>query len=77
MKIIFIIIITLILSGCTSQSSSLIRDDDPKTERSGSDMDCDDFSSQSEAQEFFEDNGTSSDPHNLDRDGDGVACESL
>ena len=32
MKIIFIIIITLILSGCTSQSSSLIRDDDPKTD---------------------------------------------
>ena len=40
------------------------------------DYDCDDFSSQSEAQDFFEEAG-SGDPHNLDRDGDGVACESL
>ena len=81
MKIILIIIISLVLSGCASQSSSLSsnldRDDDPKTERSYPDKDCDDFSSQEEAQSFLESNGIGSDPHNLDRDGDGVACESL
>lgn len=40
------------------------------------DYDCSDFSSQSEAQDFF-DEQEPGDPHNLDRDGDGVACESL
>jgi micrococcal nuclease len=42
------------------------------------DRDCADFSSQGEAQEFFEDQGGPGyDPHNLDRDGDGVVCETL
>lgn len=39
------------------------------------DYDCSDFSSHSEAQEFFE--SESGDYHNLDADGDGVACENL
>lgn len=39
------------------------------------DRDCDDFSSQEEAQKFFE--IADGDPHNLDSDGDGEACESL
>lgn len=55
--------------------------DDPKTERSFGeygDYDCGDFSSQREAQDFFEaEGGPYDDFHNLDRDGDGVACESL
>lgn len=38
------------------------------------DHDCGDFSSAYEAQMFFEANG-SSDPHDLDRYGDGYACE--
>lgn len=42
----------------------------------GPDVNCDDFSSQSEAQEFFKFTG-SGDPHQLDSDGDGIACESL
>lgn len=41
-----------------------------------SDMDCKDFSSWREAQEFYERSGPG-DPHDLDRDRDGVACESL
>jgi endonuclease YncB( thermonuclease family) len=42
------------------------------------DRDCDDFSTQREAQKFFVNNGgPGSDPHRLDADGDGVACESL
>jgi endonuclease YncB( thermonuclease family) len=41
------------------------------------DKDCGDFSTQAAAQNFFLDNGgPQSDPHGLDADGDGVACES-
>lgn len=56
------------------------RTDDPTTTRSyeSGDRDCPDFSSQAEAQRFFIANGgPTHDPHNLDRDGDGIACESL
>ncbi len=39
---------------------------------------CSDFATQPEAQAFFEsEGGPASDPHRLDRDGDGVACQSL
>lgn len=42
------------------------------------DYDCSDFSTQKEAQKFFEaEGGPQKDYHNLDKDGDGVACESL
>ncbi|WP_366144019.1 excalibur calcium-binding domain-containing protein [Devosia sp.] len=40
------------------------------------DMDCSDFRTQREAQDFYERSGPG-DPHRLDRDGDGVACETL
>ena len=40
------------------------------------DRDCGDFSSQREAQRFFEEAGAD-DPHRLDGDGDGVVCTSL
>jgi endonuclease YncB( thermonuclease family) len=41
------------------------------------DRDCSDFSSQASAQAFFVANGgPASDPHGLDADHDGVACES-
>nr|WP_295889274.1 excalibur calcium-binding domain-containing protein [uncultured Devosia sp.] len=40
------------------------------------DRDCSDFSSQREAQAFYERSGPG-DPHGLDRDNDGEACESL
>lgn len=44
----------------------------------GPDKDCTDFSTHAQAQAFFMANGgPSSDPHNLDRDGDGIACETL
>jgi hypothetical protein len=40
--------------------------------------DCTDFDSHSEAQNFFiDEGGPSSDPHGLDRDSDGLACETL
>ena len=40
------------------------------------DKDCSDFSTHAEAQAFFE-SQVSGDPHGLDRDGDGLACETL
>ena len=42
------------------------------------DRDCSDFSTQKEAQAFFElSGGLGRDPHKLDQDKDGVACETL
>jgi endonuclease YncB( thermonuclease family) len=42
------------------------------------DRDCSDFDTQAEAQAFFEaQGGPARDPHRLDSDGDGRACESL
>jgi len=38
--------------------------------------DCSDFSNQKQAQQFFEKNQPG-DPHNLDGDNDGIACETL
>jgi endonuclease YncB( thermonuclease family) len=44
---------------------------------SAADMDCGDFSNQKNAQLFYLANGGPTvDPHNLDSDGDGIACES-
>jgi endonuclease YncB( thermonuclease family) len=41
------------------------------------DRDCDDFASQAAAQNFFLANGgPQNDPHRLDSEGDGIACES-
>lgn len=44
----------------------------------GPDRDCSDFSTQAEAQGFFEAaGGPAQDPHRLDSNRDGIACESL
>jgi len=49
-----------------------------KTVRSYSsgDRDCSDFGTHRQAQAFYESEGPG-DPHGLDRDGDGDACETL
>lgn len=43
------------------------------------DKDCSDFANEQKVQEFWQSNGysASNDPHNLDRDSDGLACEGL
>lgn len=46
------------------------------TSASAQDRDCSDFASQAEAQDFYERAGPG-DPHRLDADGDGRACDSL
>ena len=44
---------------------------------SAADRDCSDFRTQRQAQRFFKRNGgPRDDPHNLDADNDGKACES-
>lgn len=59
-------------------TSSFQSDTDYTNTRSYSsgDRDCSDFSTHAEAQDFFENAGYG-DPHGLDRDGDGIACETL
>ncbi len=74
---------TLLMNNNGSSGSNILptRDNDYSTERSFEeygDRDCGDFSSQTEAQRFFEDEGgPDSDYHGLDRDKDGIACESI
>ena len=72
-------LITVPFMFTSSEGTSYV--DNPTTTRSyetTGDMDCSDFSSQSEAQDFFEnEGGPDTDYHNLDRNRDGVACESL
>lgn len=41
------------------------------------DRDCADFKSHAQAQRFFEKHNPSRDPHNLDGDNDGIACEDI
>lgn len=67
-------------SSLRSFLDSRQRTDSPTETRDPStgDKDCTDFTTHREAQEFFEDEGgPDEDWHNLDRDGDGIACETL
>jgi excalibur calcium-binding domain-containing protein len=41
------------------------------------DRDCADFKTHAQAQRFFEKHNPRRDPHNLDGDNDGSACEEL
>ena len=41
------------------------------------DRDCSDFDTQRQAQKFFKKHNPKKDPHGLDADHDGRACESL
>lgn len=80
--------VALLGAGCVSRSSDSpprsgggvtnpqLRDGDLPAP--GQDRDCTDFSTHEEAQRFYEaQGGPASDPHNLDRDRDGIACETL
>lgn len=60
-------------------SASVVPDEPERTDSvsaSTDDQDCGDFSSQRQAQAFFDSAGRD-DPHRLDGDGDGVVCTSL
>jgi endonuclease YncB( thermonuclease family) len=49
----------------------------PTSSAHAADRDCSDFDTQAQAQRFFLDHSPRLDPHRLDADGDGRACESL
>lgn len=55
---------------------NVCREKESSTLSSGSDKDCKDFKTHAEAQAFYQSQGPG-DPHRLDSDGDGLACESL
>lgn len=56
--------------------SRFVRSADAPRAEATSDRNCSDFASEAEAQRFFQSaGGPVSDPHDLDRDGDGFACE--
>ena len=58
--------------------SSVVGDGDLPYDPSGPDRDCSDFATHAEAQRFFiAAGGPAKDPHRLDGDHDGIACESL
>lgn len=62
------LILLLFLAGCSIETSDL-----PSC--TSSDCDCSDFSTQEEAQKVLD--AFPDDRHRLDRDGNGIACESL
>ncbi|MEP6774497.1 MAG: thermonuclease family protein [Chloroflexota bacterium] len=58
--------------------SSVVGDGDLPYDPNGPDRDCSDFASHAEAQRFFiAAGGPAKDPHRLDGDHDGIACETL
>jgi hypothetical protein len=58
--------LSLLGSMAMAQSASAFRD-----------RDCSDFSTQAKAQHFFKKHHPNRDPHRLDADHDGIACEDL
>lgn len=68
------------LQGRGLWDSGLVLGDEPagrpRARRPIEDKDCSDFATQAQAQRFFESRGPG-DPHGLDGDGNGLACEGL
>jgi LPXTG-motif cell wall-anchored protein len=66
-------------TGSSSQTQTARTPRTPRTPRRSiprDDKDCQDFKTQPEAQAFFKAQGAG-DPHRLDPDNDGIACEQL
>lgn len=76
------VVLILFLTGCGGSGGSGSYQSNPTWEppsdssyQQSGDLDCTDFTYQSEAQRVY--NQSSGDPHRLDRDGDGIACDLL
>lgn len=75
-------LLTLLVSCVLALTGAIALDPGPAAaqpahQRLGGDRDCGDFNTQAAAQNFFLDHGgPNNDPHRLDADGDGIACES-
>jgi hypothetical protein len=61
-----LLLLALVGSMTVAQSASAFRD-----------RDCSDFKTHRQAQRFFKHHHPKRDPHRLDADHDGIACESL
>ena len=77
-----ILIVLVILTGCTREESSEPQTDSkapkPPEAQFVADRDCADFSTWAEASAFYKSaGGPDRDPHGLDRDRDGIPCEAL
>lgn len=79
-----LLFVIVLISACTQQQPKTTQYQATNTTTQTSnatagfvDKDCSDFKTQVEAQAFFEANNPAEDPHLLDVDGDGKACESL
>lgn len=59
------------------QQSTAAPTPDPTPTQPSGDLDCSDFDTHDEAQQFYENHNPEEDPHRLDGNGDGEACESL
>jgi hypothetical protein len=70
-------IIAIFINSYAAKSEPVDEEDDVNPySYTSSDHDCDDFPTQKDAQLFFEANGgPEEDSHDLDRDGDGMACD--
>lgn len=66
---------TLDLEGCPEPGPSPSPGPDPTDPPAGDELNCDDFATQEDAQAEFDKDP--SDPHGLDADNDGIACEGL
>jgi hypothetical protein len=76
-KLILLIILISFLFGCTQryvETTPVLSTTQAQNHCSYNKYNCADFNSQEEAQQIFEECET--DVHDLDRDDDGVACES-
>ena len=80
MFLFFAIVFTAVLSGCTSDNTNInsVSDNSAGCSCSGNIYNCADFGSHREAQACYEKcGGVDNDVHQLDRDLDGLACETL
>ncbi len=64
-------VVALFLSGLAGTASG------QTATASFQDRDCSDFNTQAQAQHFFKRHHPNRDPHGLDADHDGIACEDL
>ena len=65
-----LVLILILLTGCATDTST-----NNLPNCTSSDCDCSDFATQEEAQRVLD--AFPDDPYKLDRDGNGIACESL
>jgi hypothetical protein len=64
------------LTGAAILLASLLGSSTTSVWAQSGDYDCSDFATHEEAQAFYESQGPG-DPHRLDADNDGIACERL